>query len=152
MENMNNQENNNLEVIEGTNFVVDLTTANRVSQWCSMNPKTQQEKIALFNAMNNPENRIKECINLPINVKDVFCEVVECQSDDGTLQKCPRIVLIDENAVGYVAVSKGVYNSIKKIFAIFGEPTWETPLTIIPKTITKGQKQITTLELGMIKK
>ena len=26
MENMNNQENNNLEVIEGTNFVVDLSS------------------------------------------------------------------------------------------------------------------------------
>ena len=60
---------------EDERFIMDLT-AERKTQFCSMIPKNEDEEVILFNAMNNPEKRIGDCINMTINVKHVFCEVV----------------------------------------------------------------------------
>lgn len=128
------------------NFVAQLTDDKNVS-FCSMSVNTQEEKIKLFNAMNNPEKSIKECVNMELKIKDVFVEVVQCVNELGEVKDCPRIVLIDEKGVGYTAVSLGVFSSLKKIFQVFGFPTWEKPISIVPKVISKGQKQITTLSI-----
>ena len=137
------------EIMEGTNMVAKLTDQKQVS-YCSMNANSPKEKMDLYNAINNAENRLSECANMKINVKDVFCEVVQCVNDStGECTECPRIVLIDDKGKGYVAVSKGVFSSLCKIFQIFGQPhTWEKPLVIMPKIITKGDKKITTLTVG----
>lgn len=147
--NVNNGEFSMVEKVERTeeNFVAQLTDVKNIA-FCSMNAKTIEEKTQLFNAMNNPSKSIKECVNMEIKVKDVFVEVVNCINEEtGESKECPRIVLIDENGEGYTAVSIGVFSSLKKIFQVFGFPTWKTPITIIPKVISKGTRQITTLSV-----
>lgn len=99
---------------EDERFIMDLTAERKV-QFCSMVPKNEDEEIILFNAMNNPEKRIGDCINLTIEVKHVFCEVVTCiNRETGESNICPRIVLIDKDGVGYQAVSMGIYSALKK--------------------------------------
>ena len=72
---INEQEKTEVERMDdNNNFVVDLTT--RTTQYCSMVANTPEEKAVLFNAMNNPANRLGDCINQTIKVKDVFVEVV----------------------------------------------------------------------------
>ena len=46
---------------EGFDLVVDMTTAK--TQFTSMVATTADEKAKLFNAMNNPDFRIADCIN-----------------------------------------------------------------------------------------
>lgn len=136
-----------IENVDGVNFVVDLT--NRTTQYCSMVANTPKEQAALFNAMNNPEFRLADCINETIKVKDVFVEVVNCANEDtGDVVACPRIVLIDSNNKGYQCVSVGIFSALKKLFGVYGEPTkWKAPINLKVKQITKGKKQMLTLNV-----
>lgn len=141
--------NTALEVMdEDERFIMDLT-AERKTQFCSMVPKNEDEEIVLFNAMNNPEKRIGDCINMTINVKHVFCEVVTCVNrETGETNMCPRIVLIDTDGVGYQAVSLGVFSALKKIFAIKGSPTtWKKPVKLQVIQITKGDRKLLTFNM-----
>lgn len=133
---------------EDERFIMDLT-AERKTQFCSMIPKNEDEEIVLFNAMNNPEKRIGDCINMTINVKHVFCEVVTCVNrETSETNMCPRIVLIDTDGVGYQAVSLGVFSALKKIFAIKGSPTtWKKPVKLQVVQITKGDRKLLTFNM-----
>ena len=114
-----------------------------------MTAETVEEKATLYNAMNNTEKRIKDCINEVIEIKDVFVEVVNCTNQEtGECSRCPRTVLIDVNGVGYQAVSLGVFSALKKLFNVFGEPSeWEAPIKLKIKQISHGTKNILTFDI-----
>ena len=77
---------------DNNHFIADLTS--RQTTFCSLVATTPAEKAMLFKAMNNPEKRVGDCINMTINAKDLFCEVVNCiNQQTGEVQVCPRIVL-----------------------------------------------------------
>ena len=137
-----------MTVQEDERFIMDLTAERKV-QFCSMVPKNEDEEIILFNAMNNPEKRIGDCINLTIEVKHVFCEVVTCiNRETGESNICPRIVLIDKDGVGYQAVSMGSYSALKKIISIKGNPAnWKKPVKLQVTQITKGDRKLLTFNL-----
>lgn len=140
-----------VETMDGDpNFVVDLTS--RTTQYCSMLAETAEEKAVLFNAMNNPANRLGDCINQTINVKDVFVEVVNCTNEQtGEVKACPRIVLIDDKNTGYQCVSIGVFSALKKLFGVYGEPqNWEKPIPLMVKQITKGDRKMLTLNVATV--
>lgn len=127
-------------------LIADLTTATQ--SFCSMVANTDKEKAALFKVMNNPEGRLKDMINMDIEVKDVYCEAVQCvNKETGELTTAPRIVLIDKDNKGYQCVSVGIYSALKKLFLIYGQPTWKTPITLTIKSINKGDRSILTFEV-----
>lgn len=132
---------------EDERMIVDLTE--RTTTYCSLVPATEDEKLTLYNAMNNPDKRLADCINEKISVKDVFVEVVKCTNrETGVKESCPRIVLIDENGVGYQCVSIGIFSALKKLFGVFGEPsTWKNPVTVKVKQISKGERKMLTLDV-----
>ena len=144
------QNNNQVSMFadEGFDLMVDLTTAK--NQYCTFEPKNDEEKAKLFNATNSPDERIADCINKTINMKNVFIEVVECvKKETGEIQTCPRIVILDENMKSYQCVSIGIYSAIKKIFTSFGLPhTWEKPIKVEVKQVTKGDRKMLTLGIA----
>ncbi len=153
---MNNQENSmvianqnkNIFEVDGYDLVVDLTSAQ--TQFCSMKAESDEEKAALFNAMNDPDKRLGDCINMTIQAKDLYIEVVNCTDEQtGEVTAAPRIVIIDESGKSYQCVSVGVFSALKKIIQVFGAPTWEKPLPITIKQITKGKKSMLTLNVAM---
>lgn len=154
MENMNfnmeipNKENTGLMVMDdNNNFVAELTSEKQV-MFCSMVANTQKEKVTLFKAMNNPDARLGDCINMTIAVKDVFCEVVKCTNrETGEITQYPRIVLIDKDGKGYQCVSIGIFSALKKLFCIFGMPTWNEPVKIQVKQLSKGDRKILTFDV-----
>lgn len=116
--------------------------------YCSFNAETPEEKAQLFEIMNNPAERLADNINKTIYVKDVYCEMVDCLNEEtGEVTKAPRVVLIDKNNVGYQAVSMGIFSAVKKLFMIYGLPTWEQPIPIEIKQIKKGKKSILTFNI-----
>lgn len=130
----------------GYDVTVDLTSAQM--QFCSVKAESDEEKAKLFNAMNNPEKRIADCINMVIKAKDLFVEVVQCTNEStGEVTTCPRIVIIDENGVGYQAVSVGIYSALKKVIQIYGAPTWVKAIPLEVKQITKGERKMLTLNV-----
>lgn len=131
---------------EDSRFIANLTS--RETTFCSLVANTAPEKAMLFKAMNNPEKRVGDCINMTIYAKDLYCEVVDCiDQHTREVQKCPRIVIIDKDGVGYQAVSLGVYSAIKKIIRVFGAPTWAEPLPLVVKQITKGDRKLLTFDV-----
>ena len=131
---------------EGFSVAVDMTSAQL--SFCSMKAESQDEKAKLYNAMNNPEKRLADCINMKIRAKDLFIEIVNCTNEEtGETNACPRIVIIDEKGVAYQAVSIGIYSALKKAIQVFGAPTWEQPVTFEVKQITKGNRKMLTLNV-----
>ena len=133
---------------EDERFIADLT-AERNIQYCSMIPKNEEEEMILFNAMNNPEKRIADCVNMTIEVKHVFVEVVTCHNErTGEETVCPRTVLINSKGEGYVAVSLGIFSALKKIFKIKGTPdTWKKPVKLQVQQISKGDRRLLTFKM-----
>lgn len=132
---------------EGFNVVVDMTSAQL--SFCSLQAQTHEEKTKLYNAMNNPDKRLADCINMQIKAKDLYIEIVNCTNEEtGEVNACPRIVIIDEKGVSYQAVSIGIYSALKKAIQVFGAPTWEKPVVFEVKQVTKGNKKMLTLNVA----
>lgn len=131
---------------EGFSVSVDLTSAQ--TQFCSMKAESHEDKAKLFNAMNNPDKRLADCINMTIPVKDLYIEIVNCTNEEtGEVNACPRIVLIDDKGTSYQAVSIGIYSALKKAIQVFGAPTWKNSVKMEVKQITKGSKKMLTLNV-----
>lgn len=130
-----------------TNIQNDLTEQNNF--YSSLIPKDKKEETILFNAINNPDYKISDFINTEIMVQNVICEMVQCTNKEtGELQSVPRIILITPNNETYQAVSVGIYNSMKKVFAIKGLPeTWEEPIKIKIQQVTRGERKMLTFTL-----
>lgn len=134
----------------GFDISVDMTSAQLA--FSSLQATTDEEKAQLFNAVNNPEKRLADCINMTINAKDLFVEVVNCTNEEtGEQTACPRIVIIDDKGVSYQAVSLGIYSAIKKVIQIFGTPTWEKAIPLEIKQVTKGTRKMLTMNIAKIK-
>lgn len=133
------------EIIDGQAMLVDLQTAQ--TSYCSMTPETDEDRKALYNAVNAPAHRLSEYIGQTITITDVYVEVVQITNEQtGEVTTAPRIVLFG-NGESWACVSTGVFGSLKKLFAVFGTPdTWEKPVTLQVKQIERGQgKRILTL-------
>ena len=115
----------------------------------SVNPVTQEEKIAVFNAINNPDERLADHINETIEMRNLIIEMVDLTNEStGEIEACPRIIIIDNSGKTFQAVSVGVFSALKKIIAIFGEPkTWESFILVKVKQVTRGERKMLTLEI-----
>lgn len=117
--------------------------------FCSLRAETPEEKATLFRIMNSPEKRISDCINQTILVKDVYCEVVNVTNKEtGEVNTCPRVVLVDKDGIGYQSVSFGIYGSLKKLFQVYGVPTWDEPVPVKVIQISREKNKILTLTIG----
>lgn len=150
--------NNSTLAVDDTDFIGGLTS--RSTMFCSLNADTVEGKAKLFNAMNNPDKHLKDCINEVIVAQDLFCETVTLtkKSTDGSdvldehgnpiTSVCPRIVIIDTEGEAYQCVSMGIYNAFKKLITIFGPPTWSEGIPLKVRQINKGTRNILTLEVA----
>lgn len=136
---------NNEVMVTEDGFTGQLTQ--RTTQYCSMVPKTDEDRIVLYNAINAPDKRLSDMVNMDIEVQHVFAETVTIlREDTGELQPCPRLVFIDKDGVSYGCLSFGVFSSVKKLFQVFGQPdTWKKPLKLRVNQIIKGEKRFLSL-------
>lgn len=118
--------------------------------FCSFEANTPERKALLYNAMQNPDKRLGDCINMTLNVKDFYVHAVELENEKtGEMETVPRIVLIDVKGVSYVAVSIGIFGALRSLCTVYGQPSeWgEKGLALDVKQITKGEKKMLSLAL-----
>ena len=131
--------------------IISMDT-NNASVFFTGSLDTQADKVAFFNATQNPDTQLKDHINEKIELVNFFCQEIECESqtEPGAKDKCPRIILFAADGTTYACVSFGVLSSLKNILNIFGSPaTWDEPLTVIPKLINKGaDRSVLTLKIA----
>lgn len=99
--------------------------------WCSLAAVDDRDKVTLFNAVTTPE-KLSDQINKQIVLRHIYVEVVQVTSEEtGEMVNAPRIVLIDDKGNGYQSVGTGIYNAVKRIIGIFGDPAdWTMPHTV----------------------
>lgn len=112
--------------------------------YCTMQAEDKKSKARLFNACSSPV-KLSDCINIPLDIIHFYVEVIQCANkESGELVNVPRVVLIDMKGKGYQAVSVGIYNSVKRIVAMFGHPsTWTEPVRVVTKNVDLGAGQHT---------
>lgn len=124
-----------------------------IQSFCSFATDKPEDKVKLFNMTTDPDKQLGDCIGDVINVKDVYVEVVDLTPKDdkgnptGEPQPAARTILIAEDGTSYACVSSGIYNSLCRLIAIFGMPTWHEPLKLKVKQISKGKNRILSLAL-----
>ena len=128
--------------------VAQELSAEQTSMFCSIPGGTHDSKVAVFNASNNPDHKVGDYINKVIVVKDVLAELIEVTNEEtGVVEVTPRVVLIDMDGKSYQAVSKGIFNALKKAIAIFGAPTWDEGLPCLIKQVSVGKGSILTFDV-----
>ena len=118
--------------------------------YCSLEVKAIEDKKALFNALEQCDVLLNDCVGNEIAIKDIYCEERDIfDNESGEVKKKYRTILFDENGQTYVTGSYGIYNVIKKIVTIYGLPTsWENPLKVkVSKRPIGNGKQSLTLTL-----
>ena len=123
-----------------------LYDLNNAESYCSIKGDTREAKVAMYNAINSPDHKLSDFVGKKLNIKDISIERVENPSDEtGEMVTNARVVLIDENGESYTCVSSGIYSAIKKLVAVFGEPTWEPALPVEIQNLStkKGRKTMT---------
>lgn len=136
-----------VESVDGYDMIVDLTTA--VSSYCSFEPKTDAERVQLFNAVSNPSAKLSSMIGKKIDLVNVYVEIVDItNTETGEVQRAPRIIFFDKNGASFSCVSKGIFGACKKLFSVFGTPdTWTKPIPLEVKQLEKGTKRILIFEI-----
>lgn len=128
--------------------VAQELSAEQTSMFCSIQGGTHESKVAVFNASNNPDHKVGDYINKVIVVKDVLAELIEVTNEEtGEAELAPRVVLIDMDGKSYQAVSKGIFNALKKAIAIFGAPTWDEGLSCLIKQVSVGKGSMLTFDV-----
>lgn len=123
-----------------------LTDLNNTESYCSIKGDTREALVAMYNAINSPVHKLSDFVGKKLNIKDISIERVENMNDEtGEMAANARVVLIDDNGESYTCVSSGIYSAIKKLVAVFGEPTWEPALPVEVQNLStkKGRKTMT---------
>lgn len=129
---------------------ITLFTGVKNNVYCSKEIVTEEEKKELFNALEECDVLLNNCVGQIIEIKDIYVEEREILSEEtGELVKKYRTILFDVNGQTYATGSYGIYNVIRKIVQIYGLPTsWEKPIKVEVKKRPIGNgKQSLTLTL-----
>lgn len=112
--------------------------------FCTMSADDRAGKAILYNAVANP-SKLSDNINIPIRMKHFYVEIIQCANkESGEMVNVPRVVIIDETGKGFQAVSVGIYNAVKRIVSMYGNPAmWDEPLTVICQNVDLGGGQHT---------
>ena len=114
--------------------------------YCSKEANTDEEKKDLFNALESCDALLNDCVGQEINLKDVYCEEKEVLDEEtGETRKKYRTILFDVSGQTYATGSYGIFNIMKKIFAIYGMPTWENGIKVkvTKRPIGNGKTSLT---------
>lgn len=121
---------------------------NERPMFCSFNPTSKEDKVKLFKALTQSDKKLSDCINAVIPMKDVMVQMISITNKDtGEVSDAPRIVLFDKDGTSYSCVSWGIYNSLKTIMRVFGEPTWDEPMNFKVTQVTNGNRKMLSLEI-----
>lgn len=118
--------------------------------YCSVKAETREEKIKLFNALQECDFKLNDVVGNTIAIKDVFFQEYEKEDKEtGEIRLGHRTILFAEDGKTYVTASNYLYNRLRQILNVFGAPnTWSEPLKVeVAKQSLKDGKSSLTLKL-----
>ena len=133
-----------------TETAVSMFTNASNEMYCSVKDDgSRASKIKIYNAIQSTSKRLADCLGDVIEIKDVIAHPITVVDDNGEVLTTLRTILIDKDGNTYESVSIGINNSISRIIALFGQPTWEEPIKVKVKQqgTRNGNNKINYLEL-----
>lgn len=116
-------------------------------------PGDRAAAVKMFNAMNNPSEKVSSHINEVIEVSDFLIEMTSIEQQDaygnltGKVDTVPRVVLISPDGTAYQAVSKGMANVVRNCTQSTGPAPWNPPIQLKIKQISVGHGSMLTADM-----
>ena len=111
--------------------------------FCTMNLEEKENTIKLYNSLQECDVKINDIKGSEIEIIDVFVEKKEVpereektgnvvtDSEGNIITKTKfRTILFGSDGKTYVSAAYGVYNSLRQILPIFGNPSKKNPITV----------------------
>ena len=124
-------------------LVIFNNQSNERQMYSTFDIESKENKAKLFNATENADALVNDCINQELVLKDVYMERIPSIDEETGEQKIKyRTILFDDNGQTYATGAYGIYNTVAKILAIYGiEYLHEEGLkVVISKGSTKDNK------------
>ena len=118
--------------------------------YSSVKATTVEERKTVYNALEKCDVLLNDIIGTEINVKDFYIEERHKEETDETTGEIKKVVkyrtiLFDTDGKTYATGSYGVYNALRRICLVYGEPTWNEGVLVRvdKKPIGNGKSQLT---------
>ena len=112
--------------------------------FCTMNLEEKENMVALYNSLQECDVRLADIKGTTIEVVDVFVEkketpvrdektdevVVDEETGEVKTKTRFRTILFGTDGKTYVSAAYGVYNSLRQIIPIFGNPSKINPIKV----------------------
>lgn len=112
--------------------------------FCTMNLEEKENMVALYNSLQECDVKINDIKGSTIEVVDVYVEKKEVAERDGATGEVLyddetgeiktktrfRTILFGTDGKTYVSAAYGVYNSLRQIIPIFGNPSKVNPIKV----------------------
>lgn len=119
-----------------------VMASNNLGVWSSISDATIEGKMDTFNALSNAEN-IDDAgmLDTPFYLTDIVMQAVTVVDESGDEKPSIRALLVAEGGVSYAATSDGLFNSLKNLIGVVGQPAdWpDHKLPVIVKRV-KGRR------------
>lgn len=125
-----------------------LTTLNNFENgsYSSIKIKSQDDLKRVYNALETCDKLLNDCVGEEIDIKDIYIESFISKHDNTEGNVKYRTILFADDGTTYVTTAYGVFNALRKIVSMYGEPsTWETPLKVqvVKRSIGHGKETLT---------
>ena len=116
-------------------------------------PNDRAASVRVFNAMNNPTDRVANHINEVIEVQDYLVEMTEIEDTDaygnglGTFSAVPRVVLVAPDGKSYQATSYGIANAVRNVVMVCGDAPWVPPVQLKVKQVPTKRGSMLTVDM-----
>lgn len=118
--------------------------SNNKEMFCTMNLEEKENMVALYNSLQECDVKLNDIKGSTIEIKDVFVEKKEVaerdektgellrdeETDEVITKTRFRTILFGVDGKTYVSAAYGVYNSLRQIIPIFGNPSKDNPIKV----------------------
>lgn len=116
-------------------------------------PGDHAASMRIFNAMNNPSERVANHINEVIEVQDYLIEMTQIEDTDtygnglGTYSNVPRVVLVSPDGTSYQSVSYGLANAVRNAVIACGDAPWKPAIQLKIKQVPTKRGSMLTVDM-----
>lgn len=149
-------ESNEIMEQEQTAITVNNVTSSKAGTMVTSlraNPNDREASVRIFNAMNNPNERVSNHINEVIEVQDYLIEMSEIEDTDaygnglGSYSTVPRVVLVAPDGTSYQAVSYGIANAVRNVCIVCGSAPWVPAVKLKIKQVPTKRGSMLTVDM-----
>lgn len=149
------EQNTEIQAVQALVSVQNITNAGVGSMVTSLraNPNDRAASVRVFNAMNNPTDRVANHINEVIEVQDYLIEMTEIEDTDsygnglGSFSAVPRVVLVAPDGKSYQATSYGIANAVRNVVMVCGDAPWVPPVQLKVKQVPTKRGSMLTVDM-----